>query len=58
MNRCEIIAYALAAAICGATLATGAVVSNVIMNTTSEEISTAGMDAEQIRLLNLWMGVE
>jgi hypothetical protein len=55
MNRTEIMAYALASAICVATVGTGAIVSNVIMNGDTKEINTVNMSEEEIRLLELWM---
>ena len=58
MNRQELIAWSIATAVCVGTVGTGAVVSNVILNGDTKEISIEGMSAEQVRLLELWMGVE
>jgi hypothetical protein len=58
MNRQELIAWAIATAVCVGTVGTGAVVANVIMDGDTKEISIEGMSAEQIRLLELWMGIE
>jgi len=58
MNRQELLAWAIATAVCAGTVGIGAVVSNVIMDGGTKEISVEGMSAEEVRLLELWMGVE
>jgi hypothetical protein len=58
MSKYDIRAWLIALLVVVCTLTTSFAVSNMMLNGNTKEIDTTNMSDEQIRLLELWMGVE
>ena len=58
MSKYDIRAWLIVLLVVICTLSTSFAISNIMLNGNTKEIDTTNMSDEQIRLLELWMGVE
>ena len=58
MSKYDIRAWLIVLLVVICTLTTSFAISNIMLNGNTKEIDITNMSDEQIRLLELWMGVE
>lgn len=58
MSKYDLRAWGIVVLVVICTLTTSFAVSNIMLNSDSKEIDTTNMSDEEIRLLELWIGVE